>query len=63
MIETTKGFLPKEMLEMRSGVIDTEVEHTSWIEYWYEGELVHRSAHVQLKQAPAIFATEGSFGG
>lgn len=63
MIETTKGLLPESALEKVEGTIDTPVEFTRWVEYWLGEELVHRSAHVQLKQAPQIFVLEGSFGG
>jgi hypothetical protein len=34
--------------------VDNDIEMTTWVEYWYEGELVHRSAHVTLKQ-PVTF--------
>ena len=38
------------LLKKREGVVDNEHEHTTWVEYWLDGELVHRSAHVDLKQ-------------
>jgi hypothetical protein len=38
------------LLEKREGSIDNKNEYTTWTEYWLEGELVHRSAHVQLKK-------------
>ena len=50
MITTTKGLMPEEQLEKREGVIDNDNESTTWVEYWHEGELVHRSAHVTLKR-------------
>lgn len=53
MITTTKGDMDETLLEKREGSIDNEVETTTWVEYWLEGELVHRSAHVTLKH-PAI---------
>jgi hypothetical protein len=34
--------------------LDNDNETTAWVEYWLDGELVHRSAHVALKQAPSI---------
>ena len=51
MINTTKGEMDESLLEKREGVVDNEHEYTTWVEYWHEGELVHRSAHVTLKQA------------
>ena len=48
---TTKGDLDESLLEKREGFIDNDHEYTTWVEYWHEGELVHRSAHVMLKKA------------
>jgi hypothetical protein len=42
------------LLEHRSGTVDNDNEFTKWTEYWLDGELVHRSAHVTLKK-PAVF--------
>jgi hypothetical protein len=55
IITTTKGDMDESLLEKREGTVDNDNEATTWVEYWHEGELVHRSAHVTLKQ-PAIFA-------
>ncbi len=49
IINTTKGPMDDSLLEKREGNIDNENETTSWVEYWLDGELVHRSAHVALK--------------
>lgn len=50
LVTTTKGDMDESLLEKREGVVDNENEYTTWVEYWYEGELVHRSVHVHLKQ-------------
>ena len=50
VVTTTKGEMEESALEKREGSIDNEHEHTTWVEYWLDGELVHRSAHVNLKQ-------------
>jgi hypothetical protein len=50
LVTTTKGNMDESLLEKREGVVDNENEYTTWVEYWYEGELVHRSVHVHLKQ-------------
>jgi hypothetical protein len=52
---TTKGEMPESALEKREGAIENDHEFTQWVEYWHEGELVHRSVHVQLKKIPALF--------
>ena len=57
MVLTTKGEMDESLLEKREGSIDDDIETTTWVEYWLEGELVHRSAHVTLKQ-PVNFGGE-----
>ncbi len=54
LVTTTKGEMDDSLLEKREGTIDNENELTTWVEYWFEGELVHRSAHVTLKKMPPI---------
>lgn len=54
LVTTTKGEMDESLLEKREGTVDNENELTSWVEYWFEGELVHRSAHVTLKKMPPI---------
>jgi hypothetical protein len=58
IILTTKGEMDDSLLEKKEGLIDNDVENTYWVEYWLNGELVHRSVNMKLKQ-PAVFA-EGS---
>jgi hypothetical protein len=50
LIHTILGELEEETLEKREGVVDTEVEYTTWKEWWYQGQLVKRSAHVTIKE-------------
>lgn len=50
LITTTKGLMEDSQLEKREGSVDNENEFTTWVEYWLDGELVHRSAHVRLKK-------------
>jgi hypothetical protein len=50
LVTTTKGEMDASLLEKREGSIDTENETTNWVEYWLEGELVHRSVHMTLKR-------------
>ena len=52
LITTTKGNMDDSALEKREGSVDNENEFTTWVEYWLDGELVHRSAHVTLKKSP-----------
>ena len=42
------------LLEKREGTVDNDNEMTTWTEYWLDGELVHRSAHVTLKKMPVF---------
>lgn len=49
-INTIYGELDESLLEKKEGVTENDNEHTEWIEYWKDGELVHRSVHVALKK-------------
>lgn len=63
MITTTKGEMDESLLEKREGTVDNDNENTNWVEYWLDGELVHRSVHVRLKK-PAVTLTDiGGFNG
>jgi hypothetical protein len=53
--------MDESLLEKREGNVDNENEYTTWVEYWLDGELVHRSAHVQLKKAVTFAAEAASF--
>lgn len=50
LITTTKGEMDDSLLEKREGMIDNENETTKWVEYWLDGELVHRSVDMYLKK-------------
>jgi len=50
MITTTKGMMDETLLEKKIVTFEDENELTQAIEYYDDGELVHRSVHVQLKQ-------------
>ncbi|MBK8772992.1 MAG: hypothetical protein IPM06_21520 [Rhizobiales bacterium] len=41
--------MDESLLEKRTGGLDDANETTEWVEYWHDGELVHRSAAVVLK--------------
>ena len=60
LVNTTKGEMDDALLEKREGVVDNENELTTWVEYWLEGELVHRSAHVTLKKMPTFAGGEAA---
>ena len=56
LVTTTKGEMDEALLEKKEGFVDNDIEYTTWVEYWHEGELVHRSVHVTLKQALSLSA-------
>ena len=58
IVTTTKGDMDTSMLEHRTGTVDNDNEATTWTEYWLDGELVHRSVHVTLKQIPSFAGGE-----
>jgi len=61
MITTTKGEMEESLLEKREGQSDTDTETIEWVEYWLDGELVHRSVNVKLKQAAVANGDASSF--
>ena len=54
IVNTTKGEMDDSLLEKREGSLDNDTETTSWVEYWLNGEMVHRSVHMALKRG--VFA-------
>lgn len=60
LVTTTKGEMDEALLEKREGTVDNENELTTWVEYWLDGELVHRSAHVTLKKMPTFVGAEAA---
>lgn len=62
MITTTLGPMEEGVLEKRTGGDENETEAVEWVEYWYEGQLVHRSVHVTKKQpVPGVASVVGDF--
>ena len=61
LVTTTKGDMDDSLLEKREGTVDNDNETTTWIEYWLDEELVHRSAHVRLKKTVTLTSSEASF--
>ena len=60
LVTTTKGDMDDSLLEKKDGSVDNDNEFTTWVEYWLEGELVHRSAHVTLKKMPTFAGCEAA---
>ena len=60
LVTTTKGETDDSLLEKLEGTIDNDNELTTWVEYWLDGELVHRSAHVTLKKMPGFAGGEAA---
>jgi len=63
IVTTTKGEMDDSMLEKREGIVDNDNEKTTWVEYYLNGELVHRSAHVSLKKPLVSISEVGGFNG
>lgn len=61
LVTTTKGDMDESLLEKKEGSVDNANEYTTWVEYWLEGELVHRSVHVQLKKSVELAVEAASF--
>jgi hypothetical protein len=50
LVNTTHGEMDDSLLTRKDGVFEDDNERTTWVEYWLENELVHRSVHVDLKK-------------
>ena len=61
LVTTTKGEMDDSLLEQRAGTVDNDNETTTWVEYWLDEELVHRSAHVRLKKTVTLTSSVASF--
>ena len=61
LVMTTKGEMDEALLEKKEGFVDNDDEYTTWVEYWLDGELVHRSVHVQLKKTATLTSSVASF--
>jgi hypothetical protein len=60
LVTTTKGEMDDSLLVKKEGTVDNDNELTTWVEYWLDGELVHRSAHVTLKKPPVLAGGEAA---
>ena len=63
MINTIYGEMDEATLKRVSGYLDNENEFTTWVEYYKDAELVHRSATVNLKHGFASNVLAGQLGG
>jgi len=54
LVTTIYGDMDDSLLEKKEGVFEDDNEYTTWVEYWKDAELIHRSAHVILKRALPI---------
>ena len=61
LVTTTKGEMDDALLEKKEGQSENDDEIVKWVEYWLDGELVHRSVHVHLKKALVIGASTAVF--
>jgi len=57
-ISTIYGDMDENALTRTAGEIDNAVEHTVWVEYHLNDEIVHRSVHVTLKTGPDFITGE-----
>ena len=60
LVTTTKGEMDDSLLEKKEGTVEDDNEYTTWVEYWLDGELVHRSVHVTLKKMPSFVGAEAA---
>jgi len=58
IVTTTKGDMDESLLVRKDGNMENDNEKTSWVEYYLDDELVHRSVHVILKKIPTLAGGE-----
>ena len=63
IVTTTQGEMDDSLLNKKEGSVDNDNENTTWVEYYLDGELVHRSAHVSLKKPLVSISEVGGFDG
>jgi hypothetical protein len=63
MITTTLGDRDESTLVKSEGVIDNDHEFTRWVEYreTADGDIIHRSVHVHLKEGLLMESGIGGF--
>lgn len=60
IVTTTYGDMDDSLLERKEGSFEDDNELTTWVEYWKDAELVHRSVHVTLKKPLTYVAAEAA---
>jgi hypothetical protein len=63
IVNTIRGEMDDSLLNKKEGSIDNDNENTTWVEYYLDGVLVHRSAHVSLKRPLVSISEVGGFNG
>jgi hypothetical protein len=58
LVTTIYGEMDESLLEKKEGTFEDDNEIATWVEYWKDAELVHRSAHVTLKKVPSFVGAE-----
>lgn len=54
--------MDESLLQRKDIFTDNDNETVNAVEYWLDGELVHRSAHIHLKRGLDIGSAAGSIG-
>lgn len=50
IVNTIHGEMDDSILECKVGIGTVPEGETRWTEYWFEGQLVHRSVHLFIKE-------------
>jgi hypothetical protein len=60
-IDTIYGPMEEHDLRRNCVVEEDELKRTNVVEYYFRGQLVHRSAHITLKQNFGLNSQSGAF--
>lgn len=62
MVTTIYGDMDEALLEKRTGIDEDDRARAEWVEYWKDGELVHRSASIAIKKGLEFNIETGRIG-
>jgi len=62
LVNTIHGEMDDSLLVKKEGSLDNDIEFTTWVEYWLDDVLVHRSVHVTLKTSPFMALEAATLG-
>lgn len=60
IVNTIHGEMEDSLLEHKAGIDNVSEGEAHWTEYWFEGQLVHRSVHLYIKEGVSLLGDSAS---